>query len=230
MKSLSKILKTFFSISVLIIPATTYCQDINGNPLPHFLFPSFHEGRVLMKDGTSFTTKLDYHMVDEMMITEIDGKYRYSKDPKLVDTIYLQNRKFVPVGNKFYEVLAAGPVTIFVQNRSNFTPAGADIGYGAKSKSVGRTAYRRLELVDVIAQYGEVAYMDVPPNCEVTPASVFWVRKNDSFENFANEKQFLKIFPESEAQLKEFIRKERINFKSREDLAKLGKFCNQIIG
>ena len=228
MKIINNFFKAIFTISLIFTTFQSSSQDINGNPLPHFLFPSFMEGRVLMKDGTSFTTKLDYHMVDEMMITEIDGKYRYSKDPKLIDTIYIENRIFVPVGNKFYEVLSKGPVSIFLQNRSNFTPVGADIGYGAKSRSVGRTAYRRFELVDVIAQYGEVAYMDIPPNSEVTPASVYWVRKDGSFENFSNEKQFLKIFPGSETKLKEFIRKERINMKSPADLAKLGDFCNRL--
>lgn len=228
MKTFQIPLKATFLFLLLSAPSIYAGQDINGKPLPHFLFPSFREGRVLMKDGTSFTTKLNYHMVDEMMITEIDGKYRYSKDPGLIDTIYLENRIFVPVGHKFYEVLAKGPVTIFLQNRSNFTPAGADIGYGAKSKSVGKTSYRRFELVDVIAQYGEVAYMDIPPNSEVTSASVFWVRKNGSFENFSNEKQFLNIFPGSEAKLKEFIKKERIRMKSPEDLALLGKFCNSL--
>jgi len=228
MKTFQIVLKAAF-IFLLVSTSAIYAgQDINGKPLPHFLFPSFREGRVLMKDGTSFTTKLNYHMVDEMMITEVDGKYRYSKDPKLIDTIYLENRIFVPVGNKFYEVLAKGPVTIFIQNRSNFTPVGADIGYGAKSKSVGKTSYRRFELVDVIAQYGEVAYMEIPPNSEVTPASVFWVRKDGTFEKFSNEKQFLKLFPGSETTLKEFIKKERINMKSPDDLALLGKFCNTL--
>jgi hypothetical protein len=228
MKTFPFLLKAAFLFLLISTPAINDGQDINGKPLPHFLFPSFREGRVLMKDGTSFTTKLNYHMVDEMMITEVDGKYRYSKDPKLIDTIYLENRIFVPVGNKFYEVLAKGPVTIFLQNRSNFTPKGADIGYGAKSKSVGQTSYRRFELVDVIAQYGEVAYMEIPPNSEVTPAPVFWIRKGGSFEKFANEKQFLKFFPGSETKIREYIKKERISMKSPADLAILGKFCNSL--
>jgi hypothetical protein len=203
-------------------------QDNMGNPLPHFLFPSFKEGLVIMKDGKNFSALLNYHMVDEMMITELDGIYRYSKDPRLIDTIFIENRVFVPVENVFYEVLASGPVTFFLQNRSNYTPRGADVGYGARSQSVGRTQYRRFELSD-LRYFGEVAYMDLPPNVEITPASVFWIRKNGEFEKFSNEKQFLKILPEYHNKLKEYIRKEKIRMKSREDLIKLGKYCNEVL-
>jgi hypothetical protein len=203
-------------------------QDNQGNPLPHFLFPSFKEGLVVMKDGKKFSTLLDYHMVDEKMITELNGVYRYSKDPQLIDKIYLENRVFVPVDNVFYEILSNGPVTFFLQNRSNFTPMGNDIGYGAKPRSVGRTQYNRFELSD-LRFFGEVAYLDIPPNVEITPASVFWVKKNDKLEQFSTERQFLKLFPGYEVELKEFIKKESISIKSREDVIRLGNYCNKII-
>jgi hypothetical protein len=202
-------------------------QVNNGNPLPHFLLPSFKEGFVKMKDGKNFSALLNYHMVDERMITELDGIYRYSKDPKLIDTIYLENRIFVPVDNVFYEILASGPVTFFLQNKSKYAPIGSDIGYGARARSVGRTQYSRFELSD-LRYFGEVAYMDIPPDVEITPASVFWVRKNNTFEKFNTEKQFLKLFPGYETKLKEYIKKENINIKSREDVIRLGNYFNRI--
>lgn len=229
MKTVFNCLKASVFTFILLLPVNLAGQNNQGIPLPHFLFPAFREGYVKMKDGKDFTALLNYQMVDEKMITELDGTYRYSKDPRLIDTVFIENRVFVPVGNVFYEVLASGPVTIFLQNRSNYTPMGADIGYGAKSRSVGRTAYSRFELSDVMYQFGEVAKIDLPPNVEVTPASVFWVRKNGEFENFSNEKQFLKIFPEFEKELKDYIKHERIRMKSPEDLKKLGEYCNELL-
>lgn len=224
--SLKSVLATSFFV---IITTSIMGQDNQGNPLPHFLFPSFKEGFVKMKDGNNFTALLNYQMIDEKMITEIDNTYRYSKDPRLIDTILIENRVFVPVGNAFYEVLAGGPATFFLQNRSNYTPMGADVGYGARSRSVGRTQYSRFELSDVMYQFGEVVNIALPPNVEVTPASVFWIRKDDKFEKFSNEKQLLKILPQYESELKEYIRREKIRMKSREDLIKLGEYCNRII-
>ncbi len=230
MKSVHSSLKTtLFTLFIVILSFDLSGQDNKGNPLPHFLFPSFKEGLVIMKDGINFSTLLNYNMVDEKMITELNGTYRYSTNPQLIDSIHLENRVFVPVENAFYEILSSGWVTFFLQNRSNYTPKGTDIGYGAKSQSVGPTQQRRFELTKVIYQYGAVAYIDLPPNVEVTPTSVFWVRKNDKLEKFSSERQFLKIFPEYESELKEYIKKENINIKSREDVIRLGIYCNELI-
>ena len=204
-------------------------QDNKGNPIPHFLFPSFKEGIVLMRDGIKFNALLNYNLIDEKMITELNGIYRYPKNPRLIDSIYLENRIFVPVGNAFYEVLSTGSVTFLLQNRSNYTPKGTDVGYGVRSRSVGNTQYKRFELSDVMYQSGEVVNIDLPPNVDITPSNVFWVKKNDNMENFISNKQFQAIFPEYGPELKGFIKKEKINFKSREDVIRLGNYCNEII-
>ena len=71
--------------------------------------------------------------------------------------------------------------------------------------------------------------IDLPSNVDVTPASVFWVSKNGNLEKFSTEKQFLKLFPEYQPELKEYIKKENINIRSREDVIRLGDYCNEII-
>ena len=85
---------------ICILPALILCvlrlnaggQDNQGNPIPHFLFPKFEEGVVVMKDGSSFNTLINYNMVDQKMITEVEGEYRYSKNPGLIQSITIQNR------------------------------------------------------------------------------------------------------------------------------------------
>ncbi len=202
-------------------------QDNKGNPIPHFLFPQFKEGIVIMKDGQKFTTLLNYNMVEERMITEHDGIYRYSKNPLSIERIIIENRLFIPYGNAFYEILASGSVTLFLQNKANFTPKGNDVGYGAKNRSVGPTASQRFELTPVTQQYGEVVKIDLPQDVEITPASVYWVSKDDQLEKFSTERQFIKLYPEYEKELKEFFHSENINIRKREDVIKLGTFCNE---
>jgi hypothetical protein len=204
-------------------------QDGTSRPLPHFLFPGFTKGVTRMKGGDSFSSFLNYNMVDERMVTELNGVYRYATRIQNIDTIYLEYKKFVPVEKAFYEVLVSGPVTFFIQHKSLFTPKGSNVGYGMKSQSVGPTDFRRYELTNVVYQYGEVVTIDLPPNFEVTPASVYWVRKNDKMEKFINKKQLLKIFPENASQVKAFIKKENLNLTVSEDLIKLGNYCNEIM-
>ena len=77
-----------------------------------------------MKDGKKFPTKLNYNMVEEKMVAELDGTYRYSTNPHLIESIVMEDRVFVPVENAFYEILSTGLVTFFLQNKSNFVPKG----------------------------------------------------------------------------------------------------------
>jgi hypothetical protein len=218
-----------FVLLLVFISFNVLAQDELSRPLPQFLFPGFTKGVVIMKSGESFSSFLNYNMVDERMVTELNGVYRYATNIQNIDTIFLEYKKFVPVDKAFYEVLVSGPVTFFLQNKSRYTPTGSSVGYGAKSSSIGPTKSRRYELTSVVYQYQEVVYIDLPPNVTVTPASVIWVRKNNIMEKFTSERQLLKIFPEKETQLKAFIKKEKLDLKVREDLIKLGNFCNELL-
>jgi hypothetical protein len=218
-----------FTLLFAFISFDILAQDNKGNPIPQFLFPGFTKGVVIMKSGSSFSSFLNYNMVDERMVTELNGVYRYATNIQNIDTIFLEYKKFVPVDKAFYEVLVSGPVTFFLQNKSRYTPTGSSVGYGAKSSSIGPTKSRRYELTSVVYQYQDVVYIDLPPNVTVTPASVNWVRMNNKMERFITERQLLKIFPEKKTQLKEFIKKEKLDLKVQEDLIKLGNYCNELM-
>ncbi|MCU0379216.1 MAG: hypothetical protein MUC78_13255 [Bacteroidales bacterium] len=208
---------------VAFLSADAFAQNNAENPIPHFLFPQFTTGTILLKDGKSFTSLLNYNMAEERMITELNGTYRVAKNTETFDTIYIQNRKFVPAEKGFLELLIAGEATFYFEHKCNLTPMGSSVGYGQKSQSVGPTDMRRLEIP------GDVVHIELPPNVEITPASVCWVRRGDEMFKFTGTNQFLKIFPEKGDQLKKYIRAEKINFKNREDILKLGTFCNQIL-
>ena len=196
-------------------------QGNSDRPLPQFLFPVFADGVIIMKDASKSEARLNYNMVEEAMISEKDGVYWRSQNPALIDTIYLQNRKFVPVDNAFYEILATGEATFFLENKSNYVSVGEDIGYGAKSHSIDHTELTRFET------WSSVATVELPKNVTISKASVNWVRRNGSMQRFNTEKQLLKMFPEKKIQISDYIDKQKINLKVREDLIKLGNFCNE---
>ena len=214
-----------FAGLLFLISLDTLAQNDKGNSLPQFLFPAFSRGTIVLKTGERFSAMLNYNMVDAIMVSKIDEIYRSANNPSVFDTIYLQNRIFVPVEKTFYELLAAGPANFYLEHKSSYTPVGNSIGYGAKSKSVGPTVYKRFEY----SIYNEPVSVDLPPNVEVTPNSTYWVSKDKKMEKFNTEKQLLKLFPEKGNQLKDFIRKENLNLKNREDIIKVGIYCNTLL-
>ena len=196
-------------------------QGNSDRPLPQFLFPVFADGVIIMKDASKSEARLNYNMVEEAMISEKDGVYWRSQNPALIDTIYLQNRKFVPVDNAFYEILATGEATFFLENKSNYVSVGEDIGYGAKSHSIDHTELTRFET------WSSVVTVELPKNVTISKVSVNWVRRNGTMQRFNTEKQLLKMFSEKKIRISDYIDKQKINLKVREDLIKLGNFCNE---
>ena len=214
------------AIAFILLIGTVLNVNAQGNsdrPLPQFLFPVFADGVIVMKDASKSEARLNYNMVEEAMISEKAGVYWRSQNPALIDTIYLQNRKFVPVDNAFYEILATGEATFFLENKSKYVSVGEDIGYGVKSHSIDHTELTRFET------WSSVATVELPKNVTISNVSVNWVRRNGSMQRFNTEKQLLKMFPEKKIQISDYIDKQKINLKVREDLIKLGNFCNERI-
>lgn len=212
------------AIAFILLIGTVLNVNAQGNsdsPLPQFLFPVFADGVIVMKDASKSEARLNYNMVEEAMISEKAGVYWRSQNPALIDTIYLQNRKFVPVDNAFYEILATGETTFFLENKSKYVSVGEDIGYGVKSHSIDHTELTRFET------WSSVATVELPKNVTISNVSGNWVRRNGSMQRFNTEKQLLKMFPEKKIQISDYIDKQKINLKVREDLIKLGNFCNE---
>jgi hypothetical protein len=198
-------------------------QTDPSNPLPQFLFPSFTKSLVKMKDGRQLTASINYNMVDEEMIFDQKGVYMALDKPQEIDTIYLQNKKFVPVEKAFYEVLNKGEITMFIQHKSKYSQKGTPTAYGMTTKTAGPTKVLSMRVGNQVRQ------VDLPENVEITAATVYWVKYNNGMNKFTTEKQFLKLFPDKADKLKEYIKNSKLNLKEREDLIKLGNFCNEII-
>jgi hypothetical protein len=207
----------------VVLSFNILAQNDKERPLPQFLFPNFAEGTILTKTGQSLSFVLNYNMVDQYMVLQQSNVYRIVTNIDEIDTIFLQSRRFVPLEKVFYEVLVKGRIPFFLQNKSLMTFAGNSVGYGLKSQTVGPTDWKRFETGK------EVLTLDLPSNVTISPASVNWVKSNDVMEKFSNARQLIKIFPEYEKDIKEYILKYKPDFKQRDDLIKLGIYCNGLI-
>lgn len=215
------------SAMLMLITPVISAQESDMNNLPHFLFPEFRAGVVFMKADQPFSTMLNYNMLEQRMVTELNGIYRYSKDPAIIDSILIGDRVFIPVEDKFYELISPGRFTFLVQHRATVIESGHDVGYGVRSQSTGPTQFRRF---DLNRYWGDVAYLDLPFDGEVKPAPVFWVRQGTSLEKFSTAKQLMKILPGYKPVIHKYIDQEKVNFKSPEDITRLGNYLNTFAG
>ena len=212
-----------FLIVLVLSSKGTFAQTSNTNPLPQFVFPAFTKGVVKMKSGDNYSALFNYNMVDEEMIFNNKGQYMALENISAVDTIIIGARKFVPAQKVFYEVITKGTLSLYIQHKSKYTDQGTPTAYGMTSKTNSSESFNSIK------GGNQIRTLDLPDNVVVTPEFVYWAKVNDEMKKFTSERQFLKIFPAKETELKDFIKKNGIEIEKREDLIRLGTYCNEIL-
>jgi len=197
-------------------------KDSEKNP-PHYIFPTFTNGTVIMKGGNKKQSVLNYNTVTQEMIFEQSGKRLAMDKLETIDTVIIQDRKFIPAGKVFYEVAFVAPISLFIQHKSDITSEGKSIGYGTKKQTTSSTSYSKLMAADGLYS------LKLPDDFYVSNTSINWVQKDESMVKFITKRQFLKIFPERENELKQYIKENNIGMKSSEDLIKLVSYCNELV-
>jgi hypothetical protein len=191
--------------------------------MPQFLFPEFVQGVVKMTNGLTQKAVLNYNTVSEKMVYTMDDKIYDMVNNERTDTVFIYESKFVPVGKVFYEVLLNAPVSMFVQHVGSIVPPGKPAAYGGTSQVSSSTYKTSVELSS--GYYN----LKLPADFQVKLDPVYWLRKDGKMYSWINERQFLKIFPEKEQDLKAYIKKNHIKFGRIPDMIKLGGYLNEVI-
>jgi hypothetical protein len=220
-------MKTTLITSVLFVIAMLFSTGASSQTgtsvkLPQFLFPEFSAGKVKLKTGSQ-SVSLNYNTIDEEMIFSQRGSYMALTNLSDIDTVIIQARKFVPVGKPFYEVVVSKDIPFFIQHKSKYASEGTATAYGMTSQVNERTNATTMKSA------GQIRTLEMPDNVKVVPETIYWVRVNNEMKKFTSERQLLKIFAEKEDDLKKFIKGSSIDISDREDLIKLGVYCNEIV-
>ena len=164
-------------------------DDSEKYPL-HYIFPTFNKGLVVMKGGNTKQSVLNYNTITQEMIFEQYGKRLALDKLETIDTVIIQDRKFIPKGKVFYELAILAPISLFIEHKSDITSEGKSIGYGTKKQTTSSTSFSKL-----IAANGLYS-LKLPDDYYITNTSINWIQKNESMIKFVTKRQFLKIFPE----------------------------------
>jgi hypothetical protein len=213
----------FFSLAILTFAITSAsAQDDNTEALPNFLFPKFVNAIVKFKSGESKKAVINYNIIDEELVFLQENVYMTLDDTQTIDTLFVNDRKFVPFKVGFYEVFPATPACLFIQHKATAEPQGTPNAYGTTSQS-GNGRYAR----QVYGASGLIN-LKLPDNFKISDASLYWLKKDSSMYKFTNKKQFLKIFKEKEKELTQFIDINNIDFKRSDDVIRLIDYLNEL--
>lgn len=185
--------------------------------LTHYVFNEFRPGTVKMKSGETYTQVLNYNILTSEMIFDNNGKYLAIAAPDKVDTVYISDRKFIPMNNKFYEVLLSSPKPLLLEFTYTINEPGTSIGYGSTSTTAATTS-----LSSLVSTGGAYA-LKLPDDFKVIPGYNYWIMKEGKLEKAGNAKQFAKIFPDKKDEINDLVKKNNPNFSKREDVVELVK-------
>jgi len=210
-----------FAAILSVVPFGLSGQNETKRPYPQLLFPEFSNGVIKMKSGKTSTASLNYNTVDEEMLFEQNAQFYVVAKMDEIDTIIINDRKFVPVDKAFYEVIVKGNISIYIENRNRFAPVATKTAYGMTSQTNGPSA------INTVRRAGQMRTLEIPDNQEISEATLYWVKVGGVMNKFTTERQFTKIFPGKEDKIKDFFKKSKIDIKTAEGLKILGKFCNE---
>ncbi|HMK05535.1 MAG TPA: hypothetical protein VK489_15145 [Ferruginibacter sp.] len=223
MRTITQCTKFILCSAILsFVVITTNAQAEEAKNLPNFLLPEFSSGIIKFKSGETKTAIINYNTVDQEVVFQQKDGYMVLDDPGQIDTIFVANKTLVPFNKVFYELVVTGPLTLFIQHKSNAEHQGTPTVFGAKTYATNNTYPRQV--------YGPTGTINlrVPDDFKIVNATEYWVRKNGEMDKFTTKRQFLKIFKEREKELSKFIDSNSISFKNISDLVKLFNYCNEI--
>jgi hypothetical protein len=207
----------------VILTLPVKAQTRPDGSAPQFLYPEFTKSKVRMKNGQVQNIMLNYNTVSEKMVFQRDEKLYDMANPEMVDTVFLQDSRFVPSGKVFYKIVLVAPVAFYAQYKGEVQSPGTPAGYGGTSQ-VSNT--KNMSSVQLSTGYYN---LDLPADYTVKTSIIYWFSKDGKMLSFVTERQFLKLNPDKETEIKQFIKQNRIKFDKLPDMVKLGEYYNQLI-
>ena len=215
-------MKYRFLLAIIISPFFCNSQSITDSVQLHtLLFNNFIGGSVLLKSGQVEQAMLNYNTDNQNIVFIKDGQYLALSDLEAIDTIYIDDKKFVPVKKAFYEVLTPElSVPLFVSYSNKISPLIATVDHNGNSKQSGSTVSNTIS--DTYLNRTFKGRYNVQFRIQ------YWIKKGYTLHKANNEKHFTNLFPQKKWDIHTFIAENQINFENRFDIVRLAEFCNTL--
>lgn len=199
------------------------CGQANSDgSMPQYLFGSFSDAAIRMKNGQIQNQNMNYNTLTGKMVFVKGDKFYDLSNPGMVDTITMGEGRFVPVGNDFYEVICEGVYSLYIQHTGSLMQPGKPVGYGGTSQ-LSSTNY-----ISNVRLNGQQWNLALPKDYAVNPSPVFWIRKGTEWFDFTTVNQMVKLFPDKSAKMKDFIKANKVKPEKPESMKKLVEYMNTL--
>ncbi len=180
------------------------------------LFQEFLEGMLLMKDGQKKRMYVNYDKATEVLLMASGPIIMgiSTTENELLDTAYIENRKFIRLDNKFLELIYhSKSTTLMVQHKCKIIYS-SSVRYlpgGFRRESPQMMAYRtKASDQFIVDQY-----------------IIYWIERDQVLHEVTSHYDFRKIFTDQKKQLRKYMTKHGVDFNNTEEVEVLIRFLDE---
>ena len=209
-------MKYFYSILISSLSIGFLLSDLKRKEVSHYLFPKFSDGVILMRSGAENTLSLNLNTLTEQMVFDNKGQKMAiaKKEMLIIDTIYLQDRKFVVIKEKFVEAIHGSDWSLYKEYQSILVE-NKPSGYGSSSETSSSVSLTHLE------SNGRLMELEIPDGYEVKSSSFYWLRRDGDLKRVSKMKDLKKLYPEKVDLFKKYVKKNKVKYDNQESLIRL---------
>lgn len=205
---------------IIILCCLAAISSANAQKKRQMLFENYSKGVVLMKNNSRTPAELNYDGGNQAMMFKNGTEEMLLTNISQIDTVYIGNSKFIPAGTKesFYEIIQIPNGTIGI----NWLLKNASQGY---KNAFGVTQQAKVESLNTNQlNYGvyENQYTEV---YKLANRNEYCIFRDGKPLKFKNKKTLLKLFPNKETQIDDFMKKQKTDMNAPKDVITLVNFC-----
>lgn len=188
----------------------------------HYILPEFVEGTILLKTGVDYEVMLNYNsLTEEMIFISEDQKLAIDNNTlALIDTVYLEDKKFIAHDKKFLELLLDSENDLFVEYLCRIRYPGKPTGYGGTSQTAAVTSYSQIQSDGILYE------LHLPDEYETKPYVNYWVKKDGEMHLIANVRQLRRLFSDKKNVYDEYGKEHKVQFDNPESIFGLVKYLD----
>lgn len=187
-----------------------------------YLYPSFTHGNCLLKNGKTINSAFNYNLLSGEM-DFLKGKDTLSiSDTKDIQSIVVVKDTFY-YADRCLKLIKSGRVGIYKANWLELKEIQKEGAMGTKNRT------RAVDSYNYIFTYKDFKNLKSESDMVLQKKEEFYLSVNEGNYIISNKKNVLKLVPEKEDEVKEFIKSNKINFASQSDLLKLSAYLGNIL-
>lgn len=194
--------------------------SVNAQKKRQMLFENYSKGIVLMKNKSKTPAELNYDGGNQVMMFKNGEEEMILTNIPQVDTVYISGSKFIPTGSKesFYELIQIPNGIIGI----NWLLKSASQGY---KNAFGVTQQAKVETLNTSQLNNGVYENQYTEVYKLANQNEYCIFRGSKPLKFKNKKTLLKLFPDKQTQIEEYMKLQKTDMNNPKDVIALVNYC-----